>query len=88
MIEKTVRYTCDVCKKQYVLKSDDKVPLFDLVLPADRCDEYGSYEDITTVSVAVCKECLKDIDKVLTEHYSIKNIRYGGLIIKRKGGAE
>ena len=88
MRENMVRYTCDVCEKMYALKSDDKVPLFDLVLPADYCNEYGSYEGITTTSVAVCKECLKDIDRVLTEHYSIKLIRYGGLTVKKKGGAE
>ena len=88
MKEGMVRYVCDVCGKTYTLKPDDRVPLFDLVLPADGCDEYGSYEDVTTTSVAVCKECLKDIDRVLTEHYSIKMIRYGGLVIKKKGGAE
>ena len=88
MRENMARYICDVCKKEYLLKSDEKVPLFDLVLPADRCNEYGSYEDVTTTSVSVCKECLKDIDRVLTEHYSIKEIRYGGLIVKKKGGKE
>ena len=82
------RCTCDICKKIYEIKENEKNPLHVIYLPMDYCDENGSFESISSLKVEVCEGCFKDIYSILTEHYKMRYIKYGGVTIEVKGGAE
>ena len=79
------RCTCDICKKVEDIVKGELSPLTELVLPIDYCDEYGGFDHIVDTTIEVCEDCLKDINSILSEHYSMKLICYGGIEIKKRG---
>ena len=83
-----IRCTCDVCKKSFDVKKTEENPLKRLILPMRYYTETGSFVRITTDYVDVCKDCLEQMEKDLSEHYKISNIAYVGVEIKRKGGEQ
>ena len=88
---KFIRFTCDVCKKNFDINEiqDTKdIPTKELVLPVKYYTETGSFVRVTTKKVDVCQECLEKMENDLSQLYDMSSIAYGGVNIKRKGGAE
>jgi hypothetical protein len=80
------RCTCDICKYSQDIIGHKPNPLRTLILPVDYCDEYGNFEHLTNGEIEVCKSCFEEIYTVLSNHYKLKLIKYGGLAIEKKGG--
>ena len=81
------RCTCDVCKKSFDVKKEEKSPLKELRLPMTYFSDTGSV-GITTEKIDVCDNCLVQMKDDLCEHYEMSVVAWGGTSIKRKGGEE
>ena len=83
-----IRCTCDVCKKRFDVKNPVDNPLKELVLPMRWYDETGRFNRVKTEKVDVCRDCLEQMERALSEHYDMSTISYVGVCISKKGGED
>lgn len=86
--ENLTRYTCDLCKKTEYLGKNDANPMQQYRLPMKYYDECGRDHGMTNQQVDLCADCLRELGRVLSEHYDMCCIAYVGVRMKRRATVE
>lgn len=86
--ENLTRYTCDLCKKNEYVNKDDAKPMQEYRLPMRYYNEYGTQHGLTNQRVDLCSDCLRELERVLSEHYDMCFIAYEGVRMNRRATDE
>ena len=82
--ENLTKYVCDCCGKEEYVKAEESSPFQQYRLPMKYYTETGQDSGFTNQSVDLCRDCLKDLAIVLSKHYELYCVAYGGVVMKRR----
>lgn len=82
--ENLTKYVCDCCGKEAYVNAKESSPFQQYRLPMKYYTETGRDCGLTNQSVDLCHDCSKDLAFVLSKHYELHCVAYGGVEIKRR----
>ena len=82
--ENIVKYVCDCCGKVEYVNAKDGSPLQQYRLPMKYYSETGRDMGLTNQEVDLCRDCLRDLEDVLSKHYELRCVAYYGVEMKRR----
>ncbi len=82
--ENLTKYVCDCCGKEEYVNVKETSPFQQYRLPMKYYTATGRDCGLTNQSVDLCLNCLKDLACVLSTHYELHSVAYGGIVMKRR----
>jgi hypothetical protein len=86
--ENLTKYVCDCCGKEEYVNAKESSPFQQYRLPMKYYTETGRDMGLTNQCVDLCRKCLSDLAIVLSKHYELHCVAYGGVVMKRRADNE